>query len=222
MSSRPASLLLSEAANRVLPAAHKVPGQDSLLIAGVIRARCPVTDGGSCLVVSPESAGDVSLSVTSIGLALEALTQKGVAILQFTMNSRALNTTGRRESVTVVNGELLAEGLFGNQGSVPPLTRVTVNGSSTELCAAAASGEFVRFIRKLKSVFRFVLIEGESLRLSPETVLLAQASDGVVLVVRQGTTAVENIAQAQHVAKNADLRLLGFVFESTRHRATAG
>lgn len=191
------------------------PDQESLMIAAMLSAQCPKTESGSTFLISSESSLPVRHTVRRLLRAFEVLTGKSILHLEFTFDDK--RDSVEDASITNISpngGGLPADALLEGKGGERQVMTARVNAGQTDLLSLVSSGEFARFLLAVRTRFHYVLMEGRSLRLSPETVLLAKASDGVVLTVERGVTEMANVSAAQKVARLSNIRLLGFVLET--------
>jgi hypothetical protein len=196
--------------------------QDAMMVAAVLHSNCAVISGGSAILVAPESTVPVARTVRRLSRALERLTGEPVLILEFGFDSNTDSSSVQTPATDIctAGGELIAERLLAPtvEKSPPLVGRLNCNHSA--LLPLVASGRFSQFLVALKTKFRFVMIEGRSLKDSSIGLLLAQACDGVVMTVEYGRTSVRAVVAAQKAARRANVRILGFVLETSHVKPT--
>jgi hypothetical protein len=195
------------------------PSQPALGTAAVLRGLFQNQDSGSALLISPVSAGSVWPTVESLGLALERIHAGPVLMLRMGFEQPENGSVDRSlppaeaPDYSLVAGDLALAPLMtkAKGGSNPVVAEVALRNG--EALAAISSPDFSTFLQGLRTKFRFVLLEGASLRYSAETLLASQVCDGVILGVRRGVTSVQEVTAAKQLASRANARVLGFVFE---------
>jgi capsular exopolysaccharide synthesis family protein len=74
-----------------------------------------------------------------------------------------------------------------------------------------------RLMHELSKRYSCVVIDAGASLMAPETVLLASATDGVILVVRANRTRREVIQKAVHILHKARCRMIGVVLNDRRY-----
>lgn len=192
----------------------KLPvGADALLTASAIRSRYP--RGGAAILLSSESTLPISTSAGRLAGALQYIADGPVAIVQVTFSPAPDRL--QPGLATIHNGELKTDPAVDHTKSgQPSITRI--DSTRPEVLSLAASGALSRFFNELKNRYRFVLVEGGSLRDSAETVAIAQCCEGVILMVERGRATSGDVVNARRSAQAANLNLMGFVLEGGRDR----
>jgi hypothetical protein len=215
-------LLCEEESHPASDHAPLLPDQESLMVAAVLRSKCPVTSGGSAILVAPESTVPVGRTVRRLSRALERLTGEAVLTVEFgfRFNKEAAGHVPVTD-ISTIGGELLADLLLAHSPEKSRSLVARLNGNHSDVLSLVTSGQFSQFLLALKTKFRFIMLEGQSLKDSPESLVLAQCCDGVVLTVEYGRTPLRAIAAAQKVAQRGNVRILGFVLEKRGGRRSA-
>jgi protein-tyrosine kinase len=84
--------------------------------------------------------------------------------------------------------------------------------------SAFRSEAFDEFLHKVRSFFDYVIIDAPLLASHPETLLLSQKADGVILVIESEKTRRQSALWAKKQIETAGGRLLGVVLNKRRHR----
>lgn len=184
-----------------------------LAAAAALKSKCPVTDGGSAVLLAPVEARRGYTSNQPLSLALEQLGVGPVLTLQVSLNDSG--ASGAKESpgikaISEGNSDLSMRLIEKDTGSQTTSTLARLDSSIPP--ALIPSDKYGDMIRTLKTKFRFILIETPPMS-SAETVLLGQKSDGLVFLVHEGETAMRELATAKQTAARARLNVLGFFFE---------
>jgi hypothetical protein len=190
-----------------------------LAAAAALRARCPVTDGGSAVVIAPIGKLESEAAFQALSRALEQLGAGPILTLRFSLQSPgapAADEWPAAYSLAETNGDLIVRPLDNGTGTAAGSALARVDAAISP--ALISSEKYGDLIRSLKNRFRFILIEGDPLGVAAETFLLAHKSDGVVFIVREGETAVQELAAAKNMAARARLNVLGFFFEPRPRR----
>lgn len=192
----------------------------SLAAAAILRTRCPVTDGGSVVVIAPVARGSSGSAVQSLSSALE---QIGAGpVLRVQLGSNPVEGAAAEESspvylLSAANGDLSVQPYAKGTGT-PPSSGLARIDLSAGVPALISSDKYQELIRTLKTSFRFILVEGPPLGVAAETLLLAQKSDALVFTVREGKTEIQDLAEAKRLAERARIAVLGFFFERSAKR----
>jgi len=75
--------------------------------------------------------------------------------------------------------------------------------------ALLGSGKVKPLIEKLKEEFRFILFDSPPVLLAPDTAILGQTVDGVLLVIEAERTAGESVRQAREQLEKGGIRVIG-------------
>lgn len=198
--------------------ASSSPNYLALGTAAVLRGLFQNNEGGSALMISPVSNGSVWPTVESLGLALERINAGPVLMLRMGFEAgyapmkRGL-PAGKAPDYSLVAGDLALQPVMVKEEgrSRPVVAEVALRNG--EALAAISSRDFATFLEGLRTKFRFVLLEGASLRYSAETLIASQVCDGIILGVRRRSTSIQEVTDAKQVANRANARVVGFVFE---------
>ena len=184
-----------------------------LAAAAALKSKCPVTDGGSAVLIAPVEARRGYTSNQSLSLALEQLGVGPVLTLQVSLGDNgagAAKESPGGKSISEEKSDLSMRLVEKDIGSQTTSTLARLDTSIPP--ALIPSDKYGDMIRTLKSKFRFILIETPPIS-AAETLLLGQKSDGLVFLVHEGETAMRELAVARQTAARARLNVLGFFFE---------
>jgi capsular exopolysaccharide synthesis family protein len=92
--------------------------------------------------------------------------------------------------------------------SVPNLYTMPLGRGVASLAAYGDQG-LAKLIAELRSNFEYVLIDAAPVGIYPECVVLCDKVDGVILVVRYGSTKREIVKRAKEIITRADGQVLG-------------
>jgi hypothetical protein len=184
-----------------------------LAAASALKSKCPVTDGGSAVLIVPVEARRGYTANQSLSVALEQLGVGPVLTLQVSLTDNGATAAKESQSINSISGgnsDLSMRLVEKDTGTEATSTLARLDTSIPP--AMIHSDKYGDMIRTLKTRFRFVLIETPPLA-AAETLLLGQQSDGLVFLVHEGDTAMRELAAAKQIASRARLNVLGFFFE---------
>jgi succinoglycan biosynthesis transport protein ExoP len=84
-------------------------------------------------------------------------------------------------------------------------------GNTDDLVAILENSRFVEILRAALRQFDYVIIDSGPILVTPETVSIAQNTDGVILVVRSEFTTTRALKVAADLLNNLEIRVLGTV-----------
>lgn len=89
-------------------------------------------------------------------------------------------------------------------------------GRGVASLSAFGNEQLQKLIAELRSNFEYVLIDAAPVGVYPECIVLCDKVDGVVLVVRHGSTRREIIKRAKEIITRADGKVLGVIFNKRK------
>ena len=98
---------------------------------------------------------------------------------------------------------------------IPNLYVMPLGASLTSL-ATVDKERFSEFITTLRNRFEFVLLDAPPVGLNPETTVLCDMVDAVVMVVRHGSTRLEVVKRSKETIERAGGKILGVVLNKRR------
>ncbi|MGD9140647.1 MAG: CpsD/CapB family tyrosine-protein kinase [bacterium] len=165
------------------------------------------------LMLSSSVLGEGTTDVV-VGLGLTVANKVGKKTLILDCNMHHPEVHIRFGQPDVGLGEVLAGRVPVDQAMsntiVPNLWTMPL-GRGVSSLAAFGDERLVKLIAELRSNFEYVLIDAAPVGAYPECVVLSNKVDGVILVVKYGSTRREIVKRAKEIITRADGRVLGVI-----------
>jgi Mrp family chromosome partitioning ATPase len=177
------------------------------------------------LVTSPE-AGEAK-SVTALNLALSAAQdQRAVILVDVDTSVGMTNLLGADDQCGVsdlvarstADGSFILGDCVTTVESLPPVDGfrfVPAGSGAAHGRSTAASPQMAKLFAQLQQEADLIIVDGPPMLQNPEAAKLAAAVDGVVLVVRRGTT-LQRLRHTRGLLDMAKAPVVGYVFDRSR------
>ena len=186
-------------------------------LVGQIEIALPQQSSRVLLLSSSVRGEGTTEVVVGLGLTLAAAIGRRTAIIDCNTTHPDIHA---RFGVKEVG---LDEYLRGNLAIEQALVNTTVPnlhimplGSRLASLATVSGDDLNRFIASLRDRFEYVLIDSPAVGVTPETTILCDKVDAVVLVVRHGSTRREVVRRAKEMLERAGGKILGVVLNKRR------
>lgn len=173
-------------------------------------------DGNSQSVLITSAMIGEGKSLTSSYLAITAanLTQLKVVLVDFDLRRPRIHeyfNVGSRPGVTdIIRGELKVKAAA-RKTSIPNLQVISSGAASRIVGEIIDQADLSVIIEELKFYFDFVVIDSPPVIPVSDPLLIGDKVDGVIMVVRAGSTQREVVKRAINLLKNASINLYGIV-----------
>ena len=94
-------------------------------------------------------------------------------------------------------------------------TGVPSLANHTDLVGLLCSNNFAALLAGLRNCFQYILLSGEPVSQSIESLLVSPQCDGVVLTVVAGKTRLQDVQQARSQLERGNAQVLGFIFDQS-------
>lgn len=168
-----------------------------------------------CVLVTSAMVGE-GKSITSSYLAITAanLSQLNVALVDFDLRRPRIHeyfNVGSRPGIAdIIAGEIKVRAAA-RKSSIPNLQIISSGVSSPQVGQLFDQADLSAIIQELKFYFDFVIIDSPPVIPVSDPLLLADQVDGVLMVVRAGSTPREVVKRAINLLQNASINIYGIV-----------
>lgn len=169
--------------------------------------------GGKVVAISSANASE-GKSTTAINLAI-TLSQLNKKVVLVDADSRRasihqkLKLENNKGCLDIINGDInLKDTLVSHNDYLDVITAGSIFTNPTELYC---SSSFERMITELRSMYDYVIFDTPPINLVSDALAISQKCDGLVFVVRTGTTTYENFKTAMLSTKQLGINVLGAV-----------
>ncbi len=168
-----------------------------------------------CIMVTSSTVGEgKSLTSSLLAVTVAELTHLKVALVDFDLRRPKVafyfgfeNDAGVSE---VLSGKSSMK-VVARKTSVPNLTVITSGSTDINPSEALDSVNLGSFFQELRLYFDYVIIDSPPVVPVSDPLLLAEHVDGVLLIVRGGSTQREVVSRAANLLINAKVNILGIV-----------
>lgn len=173
-------------------------------------------DGESqCILITSATVGE-GKSITSSYLAITAanLSQNNVVLVDFDLRRPRIheyfNVGSRPGMVDIIKGEMKIKSAI-RKSSIPNLQIISSGIASPAVGELFDQADLSTIIQELKFYFDFVVIDSPPVIPVSDPLLIADQVDGVLIVVRAGSTQREVVRRATNLLQNASVNIYGIV-----------
>lgn len=173
-------------------------------------------DGESqCVLVTSAMVGE-GKSITSSYLAITAanLSQLNVVLVDFDLRrpriNEYFNVGSRPGMVDIIKGDMKIKNAL-RKSSIPNLQIISSGIAAPAVGELFDQADLSTIIQELKFYFDFVVIDSPPVIPVSDPLLIADQVDGVLLVVRAGSTQREVVKRAINLLQNASVNVYGIV-----------
>lgn len=168
-----------------------------------------------CVLVTSAMVGE-GKSITSSYLAITAanLSQLNVVLVDFDLRRPRIheyfNVGSRPGMVDIIKREMKVKAVV-RKSTIPNLQIISSGIASPAVGQLFDQANLSAIIQELKFYYDFVVIDSPPVIPVSDPLLIADQADGVLLVVRAGSTQREVVKRAVNLLKNASVNIYGIV-----------
>ncbi|UCE66442.1 MAG: CpsD/CapB family tyrosine-protein kinase [Candidatus Zixiibacteriota bacterium] len=171
-------------------------------------------DSQSVLITSAMIGEGKSLTSSYLAITVANLTQLKVVLVDFDLRRPKIHeyfNVGSRPGVTdIIKGELKVKSAA-RKSSIPNLQIISSGAAAKVVGELIDQADLSTIIQELKFYFDFVVIDSPPVIPVSDPLLIGDHVDGVIMVVRAGSTQKEVFKRAINVLKNASINVYGAV-----------
>ncbi len=170
-------------------------------------------EGSKVVAISSANASE-GKSTTAINLAI-TLSQLNKKVILIDADSRRatihqkLKLENTKGCLDIINGDIeLTDAIISHNEYLDIITAGSIFTNPTELFC---SSSFERMITELRSMYDYVIFDTPPVNLVSDALAISQKCDGLVFVVRTGTTTYEAFRNAMLSTKQLGINILGAI-----------
>ena len=174
------------------------------------------SDGESqCILVTSAMVGE-GKSITSSYLAITAanLSQHNVVLVDFDLRRPKIheyfNVGSRPGLVDIIGGQMKIKAAA-RKSSIPNLQIISSGAAVHTVGELLDQADLSSIVQELKFYYDFVIIDSPPVIPVSDPLLIASYVDGVLMVVRAGSTQKEVVGRAVNLLQNASINVYGIV-----------
>lgn len=171
-------------------------------------------DSQSVLITSAMIGEGKSLTSSYLAITVANLTQLKVVLVDFDLRRPKIHeyfNVGSRPGMTdIIKGELKVK-TAARKSSIPNLQIISSGAATKVVGELIDQADLSTIIQELKFYFDFVVIDSPPVIPVSDPLLIGDNVDGVIMVVRAGSTQKEVVKRAINLLKNASINVYGAV-----------